>query len=189
LRELRSIIPASIPAVIFSSNTKGKLGFSLLPWGEDEPAAIRPRLAEAIRGVGKSAGKEVKFVLIIEDEPALSELLTRTLLLKGFQVLQAPDGRTGIELAMRRNPEVIVLDLTLPDCTGVEVVQKLRAFPATRGIPILIHTGSALNEDERQRLAGDVQAVTSKTDQGSLLAELDRLEGLPGQCLPSEVSA
>jgi CheY-like chemotaxis protein len=90
---------------------------------------------------------------------------------------------------MGLKPDVIVLDLTLPDCNGVEVVQQLRADPSTRSIPILIHTGSALTEEERQRLAGDVQAVTSKTDHRGLLAELDRLEAPLAEDLQKEVIA
>ena len=65
-----------------------------------------------------SSGKEVKTVLIIDDEPALLELLTKTLLFKGFQVLPAANGRSGIEFATGSHPDVIILDLTMPDCSG-----------------------------------------------------------------------
>jgi PAS domain S-box-containing protein len=188
-RHLRSIIPRSIPVVILSTDLQGNPEFSLVSAMEKPDAPARPRLSEAIRGLNQSGGNEVKQVLIIEDEPSVSELLTRTLLMKGFQVLTAVDGRTGTEIAMGLKPDVIVLDLTLPDCNGVEVVQQLRADPSTRSIPILIHTGSALTEEERQRLAGDVQAVTSKTDHRGLLAELDRLETPLAEDLQNEVTA
>jgi CheY-like chemotaxis protein len=56
------------------------------------------------------------------------------------------------------------------------VVEQLRAHPRTKDIPILIQTGTVLNEKERQRLAGHVQAITYKTERGSLLAELERLD-------------
>jgi CheY-like chemotaxis protein len=71
---------------------------------------------------------------------------------------------------------VIVLDFNMPEFDGIQIVEQLRAHPRTRDIPILIQTGTVLNEEERQRLAGHVQAITSKTERGSLLAELERLD-------------
>ncbi len=139
----------------------------------------RPRLIDAIRRTGASSGKEVQTVLIIEDEPALLELLTKTLLLKGFQVLPAPNGRSGIEFATRAHPDVIILDLTMPDCSGTQVVENLRARPETKSIPILIHTGSVLSEPERQHLAAHVQSITSKAEPQSLLAKLEHLNERP----------
>jgi PAS domain S-box-containing protein len=142
-----------------------------------------------LQPIKKSRGKEIRTVLIIEDEPSLAELLARTLVRKGFQVLQAADGRAGVELALARIPQIIILDLTLPECNGVEVVQQLRAHPNTHAIPILVHTGAVLDEEQRQHLAGHVQAITSKTDHSSLLAELDRLESVPAPPLEAEVNA
>ena len=115
-------------------------------------------------------------VLVVEDEPALLELLAKTLLFKGFQVLRAGSGRRGVEYATSAHPDVIILDLSMPDCSGIEVVEQLRARPDTKHIPILIHTGTALTEQERQQLATHVQSITSKTEPQSLLADLDRLQ-------------
>ena len=188
VRDLRSRIPAHIPTVICSCDVEGRPGFSALAPGQSSPGPMRLRLVDAIRRTDKSTGTEVKTVLIIDDEAALSELLARTLLYKGFQVLQAHTGRAGFELAVERDPEVIILDLSLPECNGAEVVEWLRAHPKTKKIPILIHTGNVLNEEERQHLAGDVQAITSKTDRGSLLAELDRLESMPAEALETPIN-
>jgi CheY-like chemotaxis protein len=121
--------------------------------------------------------------LIIEDEPALLELLTKTLLMKGFQVLPAANGHNGIEFAVGSHPDVIILDLTMPDCSGIQVVENLRARPETQSIPILIHTGTALSEPERQRLAAHVQSITSKTESQSLLTQLERLEEAPAEAV------
>jgi CheY-like chemotaxis protein len=81
-----------------------------------------------------------------------------------------------VEFATRHLPDVIILDFTMPEFDGARVVELLRANPRTKDIPILIQTGTVLNEEERQRLAGHVQAITSKTERGSLLAELERLD-------------
>jgi CheY-like chemotaxis protein len=133
-------------------------------------------LVDAIRCSVKTAGKKLKTVLIIDDEPALVELLTTTLLREGFRILQAHNGRRGVELARIHHPDVIVLDFIMPEINGSQVVEQLRATPRTRDIPILIQTGTVLKEEERHRLAGHVQAITYKTERGSLLAELSRLD-------------
>ena len=171
-QDCRARIPAGLRQVIFSDDGNGRLTFRLP--GAEGPASSR--LVDAIHPFQKNAGKEIKTVLIIDDEHALLELLTKTLLKKGFRVLRASDGHKGVEFATQYRPDVIILDLNMPGFSGIQVVEQLRAHPRTRNIPVLIQTGAVLNEDERQSLAGHVQAITSKTEQGSLFAELERLE-------------
>jgi PAS domain S-box-containing protein len=186
LRDLRTRIPAGIPTVVFSLGAEGRSGFSPFA-GEPRPEGLtRPRLVDAVRRTGVSSGKEVKTVLIIEDEPALLELLAKTLLFKGFQVFPAPNGRSGIEFATGSHPDVIILDLTMPDCSGIEVVENLRARAETKSIPILIHTGTALSEPERQHLAAQVQSITSKTEPQSLLTKLEHLDDAPAEAVRQE---
>jgi PAS domain S-box-containing protein len=181
--KLRWRIPAGIPQVGFSEDGKGHLAFSLLDAEGAVSGRTTWRLVDAIRHPDKTAGKELKTVLIIDDEPALLELLTTTLLQEGFRVLRAPDGRKGVALATSYHPDVIILDFTLPEFDGAKVVEQLRAHPRTKDIPILIHTGTVLNEQERQRLAGQVQGITSKTERGSLLAELERLDATSAEAV------
>jgi CheY-like chemotaxis protein len=181
LRDLRSRIPASLPAVLFSIDSDGRLAFTLLPNPGLARTPAQPRLIDALRQTHKSTGKEVKAVLVVDDEPALSELLTKILLYKGFQVIQAYDGLKGLEFAKTCHPDVIVLDLNMPECDGIQVVEQLRGSPDTRNIPVLIHTGTILNEEERHRLAGHACSITSKTDQESLLAGLRRLDEAPAE--------
>jgi PAS domain S-box-containing protein len=189
LIDLRGRIPASIPLVTFSPDAEGMPRFSLFAKDRASAAPGGPRLIDAVRQTSRSTGKEVKAVLIIEDEPALLELLAKTLLYKGFQVLQAPNGRRGLEFAFSHQPDVIILDLTMPECDGLQVVEQLRARSETRSIPILIHTGTALTEQERQRLAAHVQSITLKTEPGALFANLERLETSPRKPTGTEVAA
>jgi CheY-like chemotaxis protein len=173
-----SRIPAGIPQVIFSDDEKGHLAFSLLSKDGAVCARVSSRLADAIRQSDKTIGKELKTVLVIDDEPSILELLTKTLLQKGFRVLRASEGRTGVEFATNYLPEAIILDFSLPGFSGTQIVEQLRAHPRTKNIPILINTGTVLNEAERQRLAGHVQSITSKTERENLLSELERLGAL-----------
>ena len=146
---------------------------------------MRPRLLDVIRPNARPSGKEVKTVLVVDDEPALLELLGRTLLMKGMCVLKAQNGNRAMDLARQYHPDVIILDLILAECTGNQVVERLRANAATKNIPVLVHTGTVLDEEQRQQLAGHVQSVCSKGDPQQLLASLERIEDLDSQALPA----
>jgi len=168
-----SKFPPRMPLVIFSTDHDGRPAFRLIA-----DQRISSRLVDAIQRSGRTAGKELKTVLIIDDDPALRELLTTTLLHEGFRILRAAHGRQAAALAARYHADVIILDLAMPELDGAKVVEQLRAHPKTKDIPILIHTGAVLTEEERQRLAGHVQSITSKTERRSLLTALEHLDSL-----------
>lgn len=84
-------------------------------------------------------------VLLIEDHPPLRETLTRSLRQKGLQVHGAPDGRTGLETWMRYRPDVVILDLSLPELDGLEVLAKGRAEGLST--PVLILTARSTLSD------------------------------------------
>jgi PAS domain S-box-containing protein len=176
-------IPAAIPQVIFSEDGNGRPAFSLLGREGAVSGRVSSRLVDAIRQSDKTVGKELKTVLIIDDETAILELLTKTLLQRGFKVLRTADGRTGVEFATNYLPDVIILDFNLPRFSGTQIVERLRAHPRTKNIPILINTGTVLTEEERQQLAGHVQSITSKTERDSLLSELERLGALSDEAV------
>jgi CheY-like chemotaxis protein len=184
----RSRIPAGIPQVIFSEDGPGRLTFSLLSREGMISARASSRLVDAIRQSDKTIGKELKTILVVDDEPAILELLTKTLLQKGFRVLRAADGRIGVEFATKYLPEIIILDFTMPKLSGTQIVEQLRAHPRTKNIPILINTGTVLNEEERQRLAGHVQSITSKTERENLISELERLGALSDEAVETETN-
>jgi CheY-like chemotaxis protein len=78
-----------------------------------------------------------KTVLVIEDNAITSEFVRLALQSDGYSVLEAPDGKTGIALAIEHSPDLILQDLLLPDVDGLELVRMLRALPEGRSIPIL----------------------------------------------------
>ncbi len=75
-------------------------------------------------------------ILVIEDEPDIADFIKRGLLLKGFEVLVANTGRQGLELAQESNPDMVILDLMLPDSDGIDICRELRKSGDT-GIIIL----------------------------------------------------
>jgi PAS domain S-box-containing protein len=98
-------------------------------------------------------------VLVVDDEPANLDLLEGLLEPAGFGVLKAGSGREGIDRARSEMPSLILLDLMMPDLSGFDVVEALRADEATREIPIMVLTAKTLTEADKQALNGQVAAI------------------------------
>src|SRR5207237_207644 len=75
-------------------------------------------------------------------------------------------GQAGLELALKKKPDLIILDLMMPDVDGFEVVSKLREDPAASQIPILIYTAKNITSEDRERLQGNIQSIIQKGDFG-----------------------
>ena len=151
---------------------KGSIFTFLIP-------VCRPNTFETENDESNPIPGRQRTVLIVDDELAFVEALSATLQEKGFRTLEALTGESAIEYAQLHAPDVIVLDLNLPDMRGDVAVMELRADPRTKGIPILIHTGMVMEEEQRQNLAGQVQSITSKGEHEALFSELERIETAP----------
>ncbi|MCA1985672.1 MAG: response regulator, partial [Desulfovibrio sp.] len=77
-------------------------------------------------------------VLIVEDDEDILQLLTYNLENAGFEVLTSADGYEGMNLARRHNPNLILLDIMLPNVDGFEVCKELKRRPETAGIPVIM---------------------------------------------------
>jgi DNA-binding response OmpR family regulator len=89
-----------------------------------------------------------KRVVCIEDEPEMIDLMKLILSRRGFQVMGAMGGREGLEAVQREKPDLVLLDLMMPDMDGWEVYQQLRADDATRHIPVIVVTAKAQSIDK-----------------------------------------
>lgn len=94
--------------------------------------------------------------LIVEDDPDQAEMAASFLRLRRLEPITAYDGRTGLEQARRHHPDLVLLDLMLPDIDGFEVCRRLRAEPATMAVPVVMVT--ALHGDAHRRLGFRVGA-------------------------------
>jgi CheY-like chemotaxis protein len=98
-------------------------------------------------------------VLVVDDEQANLDVLEALLEPAGFGVLRAGSGREGIDIARSQAPDLILLDLMMPDLTGFDVVEALRAEEVTRSIPIMVLTSKTLTENDKRALNGQVAAI------------------------------
>jgi two-component system response regulator VicR len=87
--------------------------------------------------------EQSKKVLYIEDEPVMVELVRLILKGKGFEVLGASNGRDGLDIATREVPDLILLDLMMPDMDGWQVYRQLKAHPDLKDIPVVVVTAKA----------------------------------------------
>lgn len=82
-------------------------------------------------------------VMIIEDDVMIQSVFRQILESEGFEVLTQDQGAGGIEAVRRNRPDIVILDMNLPDMSGMDVCRALKADAATRPIPVLILTGEA----------------------------------------------
>jgi two-component system phosphate regulon response regulator PhoB len=109
-------------------------------------------------------------VLLIEDDPAVAEMYRYRLEIDGYTVTVAPDGESGLALALETQPDLVYLDLKLPGTDGLSVLEKLRAQEATRTLPVVILTNYDEPElIERSRQMGALEfLVKAETSPGAL---------------------
>ncbi len=122
-----------------------------------EPGVLVERI-RALAGVTPSQQR----ALIIDDDEVSRYLLRRALEETTYQVLEASGGREGLLYARTEHPQIIFLDLRMPEMTGMQVLAELKADPTTRAIPVVVHTSKPLGPDEMQRLSADTVAVLMK---------------------------
>jgi two-component system, OmpR family, phosphate regulon response regulator PhoB len=94
-----------------------------------------------------------KKILIIEDDKFLRKIIKRKFSGEGFDVIEAVDGERGITLAKNDQPDIIILDLVLPEINGFEVLQTLKQTPETSEIPVIILSNLGEEENVKKGLA------------------------------------
>jgi CheY-like chemotaxis protein len=101
-------------------------------------------------------------VLIVEDNPLNMELATDLLEMNGFQVIGAATASEGIERAANELPDVVLMDIALPDMDGLSAVKILKGDPRTREIPVIALTAHAMSGDEEKALDAGCDGYITK---------------------------
>jgi len=120
-------------------------------------------------------------VLLVEDDPATRDITRRILEKDGWRVVEAENGKLGLEAMEAERPNVILLDLMMPEMDGFEFADCVRRRPEWRSIPIVVLTAKDLNSEERLRLSKSVGAILHKTT-NSQHGLLDELRDLVANC-------
>jgi threonine synthase len=102
-------------------------------------------------------------ILIVDDTPDARRLVRRILQSQGaYTIYEAEDGRAGLELATRQLPDLIILDLMMPEIDGFGVLDQLKEKPETASIPVIVVTAKELTGAEKKRLEGRIQGLMQK---------------------------
>ena len=113
-------------------------------------------------------------ILLVEDNEMNRDMLSRRLTRRGFQVEIAVDGGQGLEMARSLNPDLILMDMSLPVIDGWEATRQLKAGPATCGIPVIALTAHAMAGDQEQaRAAGCDDYDTKPVELPRLLGKIE----------------
>jgi CheY-like chemotaxis protein len=159
LKELSDL--RRVPVVIISSGTGPYMRFSLGAAAVMQKPISRRKLQESLtdlRLLPLAPGRKLN-VLVVDDDPKAVELIAVFTQALAGTVLRAPGGREAIDIAIRELPDVIVLDLMMPEVTGFDVVAALNEHDDTARIPILVVTAKEVTADDRVKLSRSVMTI------------------------------
>lgn len=169
-----------IPIIIVSIIDEKNLGFSLGAVDYFVKPIQKEDLLQALDRVHLVSRPDSRkpTVLVIDDDRAATDLIQVILENEGYHVLKAFQGKDGVELAAREKPDLIILDLIMPEISGFNVAYQLKQIPATRSIPIIILTSMEVDEDTQAQLGSYVQGLMSKSTftKKDLLREISNIE-------------
>ncbi|MCA9883354.1 MAG: response regulator [Anaerolineae bacterium] len=110
-------------------------------------------------------------ILCIEDNPQNMRLVRKILKHHGYEVLEAVDGTSGVEMANKEVPDLILMDINLPDIDGLDATRQIKDNPALVHIPIVALTANAMYGDEERILAAGCDGYISKPVSKNALVE------------------
>ena len=117
-------------------------------------------------------------ILIVEDVEENSEMLARRLQRRGFEIALGRDGAEGVSLAASEAPDLILMDMNMPNMDGWEATRLIRANPATRSIPVIALTAHDMDGDREKSLEAGCDVHHAKPfDLPMLLSQIDALLG------------
>ncbi len=156
-----------IPVIVVSLLDNRELGLTL---GADDYFVKPPdprRLAHRLHELVTPGAPVRPHVLLIDDDPVLHDLVAAVLDAEDYELDHAHSGAEGVELASRREPDVIVLDLMMEGMDGFEVAAQLKSAAATAEIPIVVLTAKDMTHQDRERLKGKIEALIEKGERAS----------------------
>jgi signal transduction histidine kinase/CheY-like chemotaxis protein len=165
---------SDIPVVLVTIEDNRSRGYALGAADYMTKPVDRDRLVSVLRGLCNSTDRRI---LVIDDDGIMRESVRRALEQDRWKVTEAENGKVGLERLDEQLPDVIMLDLMMPEMDGFEFLATMRRNPDWREIPVLVVTAKDLSSDEHTRLQGDVERVMQKnaSELDELLRELSRV--------------
>jgi PAS domain S-box-containing protein len=163
---------ADIPVVMLSVVDDKNMGFSLGASEYLTKPIDRSRLTAVLAKYGRDGHQGS--VLVVEDDGATRSVLKRSLEGNGWQVTEASNGRIALERVAEGCPDLVLLDLMMPEMDGFEFLEALRGSAGCPAVPVVVLTAMELTEQDRRRLNGGVERIVQKGTYGreQLLAEV-----------------
>lgn len=156
-----------IPMVLLSSPNGPPLAIAeceVLTKPIDRQQLVQLMVRFDLMADSKRARKMPANVLVVDDDPQALSLVKAILKPFNVRVSTVDSGKAGIEQALRNKPDLLIVDLMMPDVDGFEVVAALRRDRDMARMPILVHTAKTLTPEDRQRLEGKVESIVEKAE-------------------------
>ena len=166
---------AEIPVILMTILDEQEEAFRLGASEYMTKPVDRAKLAELVHKL--QTERQSGTVLVVEDEDATRELMRRELQSLGWDVIEAENGRVALDRIGDPRPDLVLLDLMMPEMDGFEFLKRLRAMPDGYRIPVLVVTAMELSKEDRLRLNGYMTTVLEKDDKSrdQLLGEVTEL--------------
>jgi len=115
-------------------------------------------------------------ILIVEDNEENRDSLSRRLQRRGFAVIIAEDGKAGVAMAQSEKPDLILMDMNMPEMDGWEATRQIKAVPESKGLAVIALTAHAMSGDRERALeAGCTDYHTKPVDFPKLLAQIESI--------------
>jgi len=180
MQELKSFPDTNdIPVIIISVIDNQNLGFNMGALGYLVKPIDKEQFKITLNKLELAAKKENKpQILVIDDNPEDLKLIEKFLLSNEFQVLLAPGGKEGIDKSIEVQPNLIILDLLMPEISGFDVIKSLQENPKTKDIPVIVCTIKELTNKNKEFLNHKVKSIVQKGENAKtqLLEAIRKIE-------------
>jgi CheY-like chemotaxis protein/two-component sensor histidine kinase len=166
---------AAIPVIVVTIVDEKARGYSLGATDYMVKPIDRERLAAVLKTL--CGNRSAPHALVVDDDPTVRAVVSQTLERAGWSIAEAENGRIALQRVAARRPDVIVLDLLMPELNGFEFLAALRRDPAWRSVPVVVLTSMDLTAEDRRILNGSVERILQKGawERDQLLAEVGRV--------------
>jgi DNA-binding response OmpR family regulator len=166
---------ARIPVMVVSIMNDALKGLTLGAAEYMVKPVERGTIVKSVRRLLETGMPRDHTVLVVDDEDDTAEMIRDTLRAEGFRAMVARDGRQALEMIRRKRPDLVILDIMMPELSGFEVLEELRRDEGTAGLPVVVLTARGDEADAQRGLAlGAKRYMNKPFDVRALITEVRR---------------